>query len=46
VNLSVMLFGSCYMWDQLPPTVNGFTVVAVNNTWQLRNAPFHFSILA
>ena len=46
VNLTVMLFGSCYMWDQLPPTVNGFTVVAVNNTWQLRNAPFHFSILA
>ena len=46
VQLSVMLFGSCYMWDQLPPTVNGFTAVVVNNSWQLRNAPFHFSILA
>ena len=46
VNLSVMLFGSCYMWDALPPTVNGFTAVVVNNFWQLRNAPFHFTILA
>ena len=46
VSLSVMLFGAVYMWDQLPPTVNGFTVVVVNNAWQLRNATFHFTILA
>jgi hypothetical protein len=45
VQLTMMLFGSCYLWDQMPPTANGFTAVLVNNAWNLRNAPFHFTIL-
>jgi hypothetical protein len=39
-----MTFGTCYLWDVNPPTVNGFHCVVVSNTWQLRNATFHFSV--
>jgi hypothetical protein len=46
VSLSVLFYGAIYMWDQLPPTTTGFTVVVVNTTWSLRNAPFHFTVLA
>jgi hypothetical protein len=46
VQLVNMNFGTIYLWDQMPPTVQGFTLVVVNNLWQLRNAPFHFTVLA
>jgi hypothetical protein len=45
VQLVNMNFGNSYLWDQMPPTVQGFTVVVVNNLWSLRNAPFHFTVL-
>jgi hypothetical protein len=44
IQLANMNFGTIYLWDQMPPTVQGFTVVVVNNLWQLRNAPFHFTV--
>ena len=44
VSLTNMNFGTIYLWDQSPPTVNGFTAVIVNNTWSLRNAPFQFRV--
>ena len=44
VSLTNMNFGTIYLWDQSPPTVNGLTVVIVNNAWSLRNAPFHFAV--
>jgi hypothetical protein len=45
VQLTNMNFGTIYLWDQMPPTVQRFTLVVVNNLWQLRNAPFHFTVL-
>jgi hypothetical protein len=44
VQLTNMHFGTIYLWDQMPPTAQGFTVVCVNNTWNLRNATFHFTV--
>jgi hypothetical protein len=44
IQLMNMNFGTVYLWDQMPPTVQGFTLVVVNNTWGLRNAPFHFTV--
>jgi hypothetical protein len=44
VQLTNMNSGTSYLWDQLPPTAQGFTVVVVNNTWNLRKAPFHFTV--
>jgi hypothetical protein len=44
VQVTNMNFGTCYLWDQLPPTTTGFTIVITNNAWQPRNAPFHFTI--
>ena len=44
ITLTNMNFGNTYLWDQQPPTVNGFTVVVVNNLWNLRDAPFHFTV--
>jgi hypothetical protein len=44
ITMLPMTFGTCYLWDANPPTVNGFHCVVVNNTWQLRNAFFHFSV--
>jgi hypothetical protein len=44
ITMLPMTFGTCYLWDVNPPTVNGFHCVVVNNTWQLRNATFHFSV--
>jgi hypothetical protein len=43
VSLSVVFFGAIYMWDQLPPTTNGFTVVVVKTflVTQKRPAPLH-----
>ena len=44
ITMLPMTFGTCYLWDVNPPTVNGFHCVVVNNSWQLRNATFHFSV--
>jgi hypothetical protein len=44
ITMLPMTFGTCYLWDTNPPTVNGFHCVVVSNTWQLRNAIFHFSV--
>jgi hypothetical protein len=44
VSLANMNFGTSYLWDANPPTVNGFHCVVVSNGWQLRNAIFHFSV--
>jgi hypothetical protein len=44
ITLVNMNFGTCYLWDVNPPTVNGFHCVVVSHTWQLRNAIVHFSV--
>jgi hypothetical protein len=44
ITMLPMTFGTCYLWDANPPTVNGFHCVVVSNTWQLKNAFFHFSV--
>jgi hypothetical protein len=44
ITLTNMNFGTAYLWDANPPTVNGFHCVVVNNYWSLRDAVFHFSV--
>jgi hypothetical protein len=44
ITMLPMTFGTSYLWDVNPPTVNGFHCVVVSNTWQLKNATFHFSV--
>jgi hypothetical protein len=47
VQLTNMNFGASYLWDQMPPTVQGFTLVIVGFTatgTTLRDAPFHFTV--
>jgi hypothetical protein len=47
VQLTNMNFGTTYLWDQMPSTVQGFTVVVVGlatTPTTLRNAPFHFTV--
>jgi hypothetical protein len=48
IQLTNMNFGTIYLWDQMPPTVNGFTLVVVGfvtaQATTLRNAPFHFAV--
>jgi hypothetical protein len=44
ITLANMNFGTIYLWDLNPPTVNGFHCVVVNNAWSLRDAVFHFSV--
>jgi hypothetical protein len=44
ITMLPMTFGTCYLWDVNPPTVDGFHCVVMNNFWALRNAIFHFSV--
>jgi hypothetical protein len=47
VQLTNMNFGTSYLWDQMPPTVQGFTLVIVGFTstgTTLRDATFHFTV--
>jgi hypothetical protein len=38
ITLTNMNFGTSYLWDTNPPTVNGFHCVVVSNTWSRRGA--------
>ena len=44
VTVTPNIYGTGYLMESNPPTVNGFHCVVVSNTWQLRNATFHFSV--
>jgi hypothetical protein len=45
VSLTIAGFGAIRLWEDFLPTVNGFRVVATNNSWALANAVWHFSII-
>jgi hypothetical protein len=44
VTVTPNVYGTGYLMESNPPTVNGFHCVTVNNAWSTKNCIFHFSV--